>query len=145
MPSSRGSSWPRDWTRISNIFCIGRWVLLPLSHLGSPFWGLKISYKRSQGCTWYLGPLPFFHMNLIPFCQDHTNCFWTVSCIFILSLPLDCCRILESTSRGQKARLPVPGAFVYKMKELDQITLYHQCCHFNLPFVSLKWLAQSDT
>ena len=27
MPSSRGSSWPRDWTRISYISCIGRQVL----------------------------------------------------------------------------------------------------------------------
>ena len=29
----RGSSWPRDWTCVS---CIGRWILLPLSHQGSP-------------------------------------------------------------------------------------------------------------
>ena len=35
MPSSRGSFWPRDQTCISCIFCFGRWVLLPLSHLGS--------------------------------------------------------------------------------------------------------------
>ena len=27
MPSSRGSSWPRDWTHISCISCIGRWAL----------------------------------------------------------------------------------------------------------------------
>ena len=27
MPSSRGSSWPRDQTRTSYISCIGRWVL----------------------------------------------------------------------------------------------------------------------
>ena len=27
MPSSRGSSWPRDQTHVSNIFCTGRWVL----------------------------------------------------------------------------------------------------------------------
>ena len=33
MPSSRGSSQPRDRTHVS---CIGRWVLHPLSHLGSP-------------------------------------------------------------------------------------------------------------
>ena len=24
--SSRGSSWPRDWTRVSHVSCIGRWV-----------------------------------------------------------------------------------------------------------------------
>ena len=33
IPFSRGSSWPRDRTCIS---CIGRWILLPLSHRGSP-------------------------------------------------------------------------------------------------------------
>ena len=27
MPSSRGSSWPRDRTRVSWVSCIGRWVL----------------------------------------------------------------------------------------------------------------------
>ena len=25
--SSRGSSWPRDWTHVSCVFCIGRWIL----------------------------------------------------------------------------------------------------------------------
>ena len=32
--SSRGSSQPRDHSRVS---CIGRQILLPLNHLGSPF------------------------------------------------------------------------------------------------------------
>ena len=27
MPSSRGSSWPRDWTRVSCVSCIDRWIL----------------------------------------------------------------------------------------------------------------------
>ena len=27
MPSSTESSWPRDWTHVSYISCIGRWVL----------------------------------------------------------------------------------------------------------------------
>ena len=35
MPFSRGSSWPKDQTLISCVFCIGRQILLPLSHLGS--------------------------------------------------------------------------------------------------------------
>ena len=34
--SSRGSSQPSDQTLISCISCIGRWILLPLHHLGSP-------------------------------------------------------------------------------------------------------------
>ena len=33
---SRGSSWPRDWTRVSCTFCIGRQSLYQLSHWGSP-------------------------------------------------------------------------------------------------------------
>ena len=30
VPSSRGSSWPRNLTHLSSNSCIGRWVLLPL-------------------------------------------------------------------------------------------------------------------
>ena len=38
MPSSRGSSWPRDWTRVSCLLCLLHRLAgsLPLSHLGSP-------------------------------------------------------------------------------------------------------------
>ena len=32
IPFSRGPSRPRDWTHISYVFCIGRWVLYCLSH-----------------------------------------------------------------------------------------------------------------
>ena len=38
----QGSSQPRDWTGISHVSCIGRWVLYHQCHLGSPsilfFW-----------------------------------------------------------------------------------------------------------
>ena len=37
IPSSRGSSRPRDWTHVSYVSCIGRWVLYHKRHLGSPF------------------------------------------------------------------------------------------------------------
>ena len=44
MPSSRGSSWPRDGTRVSCVSCTGRWVLYccttwrwPLISSTSPF------------------------------------------------------------------------------------------------------------
>ena len=36
LPSSRGSSQPRDQTCVSSIFCIGRKVLYHKRHLGSP-------------------------------------------------------------------------------------------------------------
>ena len=35
MPSSRRSSWIRDWTRISYVSCIGRRILYHEHHLGS--------------------------------------------------------------------------------------------------------------
>ena len=31
MPSSRRFSWPRDWTHVSYVPCIGRWVVYPLA------------------------------------------------------------------------------------------------------------------
>ena len=34
--SSRTSPQPRGWTHVSCVFCIGRQILLPLSHLGGP-------------------------------------------------------------------------------------------------------------
>ena len=36
MPSSRGSSPPRDGTHISCVSCTAGWILYPLSHQGSP-------------------------------------------------------------------------------------------------------------
>ena len=36
MPSSRGSSWLRDWTGVSCVSCIGRWVLSHWRHLRNP-------------------------------------------------------------------------------------------------------------
>ena len=41
MPPSKGSSWPRDQTRVSSVSCIGRQVLYHQHHLGShscPSW-----------------------------------------------------------------------------------------------------------
>ena len=37
MPSSRGSSQPRDQTQVFYFFCIGRQVLYKQCHLGSPY------------------------------------------------------------------------------------------------------------
>ena len=45
--SSRGSSQPRDQTHVSCISCIGRWIILPLCHLGSPT--KCIGAKKSDG------------------------------------------------------------------------------------------------
>ena len=40
MPSSRASSQPRDWTHVSYVSCIGRWVLYQTSE--------PVSVARSQ-------------------------------------------------------------------------------------------------
>ena len=37
IPSSKGSSWPRDWTRVSWVSCIGRHILYPPGHLAIPY------------------------------------------------------------------------------------------------------------
>ena len=45
MPSSRGSSWPRNRTHISKVSCVGRRVLYHKHHLGSldsNFWPPKL-------------------------------------------------------------------------------------------------------
>ena len=36
MSSSRGPSRPRDQTQVSQVSCVGRWILYYLSHQGSP-------------------------------------------------------------------------------------------------------------
>ena len=50
MPSSRGSSWPRDHIFISYISCIGRQVLYHWNLLGSPmiseFFGYRYSFSH---------------------------------------------------------------------------------------------------
>ena len=47
MASSRGSSWPRDWTHNSYVSCIGRRVLYHWHHLGTPFHSFRYIYKFS--------------------------------------------------------------------------------------------------
>ena len=39
LPSSRESSWPRDWTHVYYVSCIGRWVFLEISSFISLLWG----------------------------------------------------------------------------------------------------------
>ena len=48
MPSSKGSCWPKDWTRISYISCIGRQVLYHQHHLGIPY---CLFESESESCS----------------------------------------------------------------------------------------------
>ena len=41
---SRGSFWPKGWTRVSYILCIDRWILYQLGYLGSQIDGGKVKY-----------------------------------------------------------------------------------------------------
>ena len=45
MPSSKGSSQPRDQTCLSSVSCIGRWDLHPQRHLGSPYSIMKVKVR----------------------------------------------------------------------------------------------------
>ena len=47
MPSSRGSSQPRDRTSVSYVSCIDRQVLYPQHHLGSPMLIISILISAS--------------------------------------------------------------------------------------------------
>ena len=57
MPSSRGPSWPRYWTQVSSVSCIGMWVLYHYFHLGDP----SVSYKRVTKVTsiWFSESLSY--------------------------------------------------------------------------------------
>ena len=48
MPSSRGSSPPRDRTLVFYVSCIGRWVLYHYGHLGSLFYSLDFVNAKAQ-------------------------------------------------------------------------------------------------
>ena len=60
MPSSRGSSLPRDWTHISYVSCIGRRVLYHQRHLGRPLTTKWEQYKyvsTAQSCLNLCNPM----------------------------------------------------------------------------------------
>ena len=56
MPSSRGSSGPRDWTWVFCISCISRRILYPLNHLGS-------SHVRLWLLCWTINVIEHFHQH----------------------------------------------------------------------------------
>ena len=52
MPSSKGSSWPRDQTHMSYVSCIGRQVLLPLAPPGKPLGQAQVLHKEMKQFIW---------------------------------------------------------------------------------------------
>ena len=57
-PSSRGSSWPRDQTRVSYVSCIGRQVFLPLAPPGKS--SKTIVTPSNKSLSW----VPFWEPDL---------------------------------------------------------------------------------
>jgi len=54
MPSSKGSSQPRDQSYVS---CIGRWILYHYCHLGNPYLGAAAAAKSLQSCPTLCNPI----------------------------------------------------------------------------------------
>ena len=79
MPSSRGSSPPRDRTRVSYVSCIGRWVLYHQCHLGSPVVLTQNKVGDVSGilCTSTaggMGLIPGWGTNLPPMQETQVQC-----------------------------------------------------------------------
>ena len=78
MPSSRGSSQPRDWTHVSCISSIGRRVLYHLCHLGSSFKvsdGMKLA-REGMWTRRYLSISKTERMGCVPL--PGTTCSWEI-------------------------------------------------------------------
>ena len=52
IPFSRGTSQPRDQTRVSRVSCIGRRILVPRSHLGSPDTMNELRHVQRNKTKW---------------------------------------------------------------------------------------------
>ena len=99
--SSKGSSQPRDQTRVSYVFCISRWVLYHWHYLGSPnrgdyrgwsSWGFSMCFKAMWvlfDCLWSclqllrkLSPHPTQVRKLLQEknCSGHRICFFQNGC-----------------------------------------------------------------
>ena len=50
--SSRGSSWPRDWTSISYISCIGKWILYNRATWAAPYYMDLYLIMAPFICSW---------------------------------------------------------------------------------------------
>lgn len=74
---SKGSSWPRGWTHMSCICCLGRWILWHQCHLGSPIYTHTHTHTHQMGhldfhlwhwASWRLELADYIYMHW-PFCH----------------------------------------------------------------------------
>ena len=61
--SSRGSSWPRDWTCISWVYCIGRWILYHWATWEDPYHHFINKDSEIPTCKIFLGILNKIQMS----------------------------------------------------------------------------------
>ena len=63
----RGSSWPRNWTGISYVSCIGRWAFYQYHVLSKPCRCLTLCYFLSQALpsTLFVDQHPLFEVSLV--------------------------------------------------------------------------------
>ena len=56
--SSRASSWPRDWTHVSYVSCIGKWVLYDSCHLEAIMSRVQAKHHVTQALRkrWHVNP-----------------------------------------------------------------------------------------
>ena len=98
-PFSRGSSRSKDRIRFSCVSCIGRWVLYPQCHLGSP-----------------RNPQQWFSVPVVPSlsCQRHQSYGQISPCWERELIPLQFCSVAQSCPTLQPhglqhTRLPCPS------------------------------------
>ena len=114
MHSFRGSSWLRDWTRVSYVSCIGRWVLYHLHHLGSPGTSQYLGNKACDHTTAnsnaiYPSFLPLAIQRLGSGLESHTSLYLGLEQI----LRQGSCPLLVSVKQRKKYRdsfFPLPRA-----------------------------------
>ena len=123
-PSPGGSSWPRDGTCISFVFCIGRRGLYHQRHLGSPVTGYRLgtnlpkvthhchSIRRrhyfankapsGQGCGFSSGQVWMRELDCEEGWALKNWCFWTVVLEKTLESPLDCKEVQPVHPKGDQ-------------------------------------------
>ena len=102
MPSSRGSSWPRDRTCVSHVSCIGRQVLYYWATWEAP-WLLSLILHNIVTISWigYIGAILTTYQYTVSLPLS-THCPLLLPCLRIL--PLQSSQGLESFPLGARTK-----------------------------------------
>ena len=101
MPSSRGSSWPSDWTCISYVSCNGKRILYHKHSLGSPHQFTSFSLTSSP-CPPVLINMSYLLVShnsscLSSLCKSYMNCCLS-SQTFLVELEFPCVLMVPNTT-----------------------------------------------